>query len=80
MHQQKRLTDDVRRRTDYLVNHIKYADESNALPTPESVATTPKTISQADDEDMEAMSRANDSPLTINVLEDEYWELFSVLC
>lgn len=80
LHQQKRLTDDVRRRTDYLVNHVKYADESNALPTPESVATTPKTISHADDEGMEAVSRASDAPLKINVLEDEYWELFSVLC
>ena len=80
LHQQKRLTDDVRRRTDYLVNHIRYADESNALPTPESVGTTPKTIPHADDEGMETKSRASDAPLKINVLEDEYWELFSVLC
>ncbi len=80
LHQQKRLTDDVRRRTDYLVNCAKYADETNALPTPESIANTLKTIPKVEDEGMEAMSRTKDAPLKINVLEDEYWGLFSVLC
>ena len=80
LHQQKRLTDDVRRRTHYLVTCVKYADETNALPTPESIANTLKTIPEVEDEGMEAMSRTNDAPLKINVLEDEYWGLFSVLC
>ncbi len=77
LRQQKTLTDDVRRRTDHLVNHVKYADETNALPTIESVATTAQTVPQAEDD---PMSRASDPPLKINVLQDQYWELSAVLC
>ena len=77
LRQHKTLTDDVRRRTDYLVNRVKYADETNALPTIESVATTSLTLPQADDD---PMSRSSDPPLKINVLQDGYWELSSVLC
>ncbi len=79
LRQQKNLTDDVRRRTDYLIKNVSYSDETNSLPAPESVATVPQSFPTAGEESL--MDQRNDAPpLEINVLLDEYWDIPSVLC
>ena len=77
LRQQTQLADEVRCRTDYLVNHIEYRNETDALPTTASVATiSPTTLDGGE----ESTRRASDAPVAINVLLDEYWDLFANLC
>ena len=77
LRQQTGLAADVRRRTDFLGSHVQYRNETDSLPTTESVATTERNLPQAGGE---PALRSNDKPLRINVLLDEYWDIFAVLC
>jgi hypothetical protein len=77
MRQQATLADEVRRRTDYLVGQAQYRNETDAVPTAESVATIPLRLP---DEGDEPARRTTDTPLGINVLLEEYWDLFASLC
>ncbi len=77
LRQQTGLADDVRRRTDFLGSHVQYRNETDSLPTTESVAITERNLPQAGGE---PARRSNDKPLRINVLLDEYWDIFAVLC
>ncbi len=79
LRQQTSLTDDVRRRTDYLVKQVQYGNESNSLPMADSVATTPRNIPEAGNEAVDLVSVAP-LQLQINVLTDEFWDISSVLC
>lgn len=77
LRQEANLADEVRRRTDYLVGQALYQNETDAVPTGESVANIlPKLPDPGD----EPARRATDAPLPINVLLDEYWDLFASLC
>ena len=77
LRQQTNLADEVRRRTDYLVNHVTFRDETDSMPTTASVAVTPLEVPQPGETDE---SGAREAPLRINVLLEEYWDLFTVLC
>jgi len=77
LRQQTSLADDVRRRTDYLGSHVEYRNETDSLPTTESVATTGQGSPPAGGE---PARRSDDGPLQINVLLDEYWDIYAVLC
>ena len=77
LRQQTNLADQVRRRTDYLVNHVTFRDETDSMPTTASVAVTPLEVPQTGENDDRGSIEA---PLRINVLLEEYWDLFSVLC
>ena len=77
LRQQTDLADEVRRRTDYLVGHVQYRNETDALPTTDSVATIAVQMSETGGE---PARRATDAPLPVNVLLDEYWDLFASLC
>lgn len=77
LRQQPDLADEVRRRTDFLVTHIEYRNETDSLPTTESVATAPLRFPEEADL---PNRRSSDAPLNINVLLEEYWDIFSVLC
>jgi hypothetical protein len=78
LRQQADLAGEVRRRTDVLGGQVQYRNETDSLPTTESVATTARA-SQAQTAG-ESEQRSNDAPLQINVLLDEYWDIFAVLC
>lgn len=75
--QQKGLADDVRRRTDLLGSRVQYRNETDSLPTTESVSITERSSPQAENE---SAQRSSNEPLRINVLLDEYWDIFAVLC
>jgi len=77
LRQQTSLADDVRRRTDLLGNHVQYRNETDSLPTTESVAITERSSPQAGNE---PERRSGNEPLRINVLLDEYWDIVAVLC
>ncbi len=77
LRQQTGLADDVRRRTDFLVNSVTFRDETDSLPTTASVAVTPVEIPQSGEQQDRA---STEEPLKINVLLEEYWDLYSVLC
>jgi hypothetical protein len=75
---QKTLADSVKRRADQLLAQAKYRNETDSVPMVECAALIHRTLgprSEADD----LMRRASDAPLRINVLADDYWDLFAVL-
>ena len=76
LRQQTGLADDVRRRTDLLGSHVQYRNETDSLPTTESVATTERSPQAGN----ETSQRSSNETLRINVLLDEYWDIFAVLC
>ena len=78
LRQQTDLAAEVRRRTDYLGSHVQYRNETDSLPTTESVATLAQKPSEAEGDEPERGS--SNAPLRINVLLDEYWDIFAVLC
>lgn len=73
----KALADSVKRRSDYLINEVKYRNDTDSVPRPESVERIRVAL---DNGGAGAPARrTSDAPLAINVLEQDYWELFSVL-
>ncbi|HUF72532.1 MAG TPA: hypothetical protein VMR74_06510 [Gammaproteobacteria bacterium] len=69
----KRLADHVKRRTDLLVNKVKYRHETDAAPMQAGLAEI--VISP----DREMQGQLYDPPLRANVLEDDFWDLSQVL-
>ena len=76
LRQQTGLADDVRLRTDFLGRQVQYRNETDSLPTTESVATTERSPQVGN----EPSQRSSNETLRINVLLDEYWDIFAVLC
>jgi hypothetical protein len=76
LRQQKTLADQVKRRTDYLLGEMKYRNETDSVPTIESAELIQRTIGE---QPVDLSRRSSDAPLRINVLADDYWELFSVV-
>jgi hypothetical protein len=76
LRQQTGLADDVRLRTDFLGRQVQYRNETDSLPTTESVATTERSPQAGN----EPSQRSSNETLRINVLLDEYWDIFAVLC
>ena len=73
----KGLADKVKRRTDYLVNEMRYRNDTDAAPMNDSVRSI--KVSFEPETAGGAMRRTSDAPLQINVLEEDYWDLYSIL-
>jgi hypothetical protein len=74
LRQSKNLADQVKRRTDRLFNHLVYGNETDSVPRldcVESIAADTGPDGQA--------RRTSDAPLRINVLADDYWDMFTIL-
>jgi hypothetical protein len=80
--QQKTLADQVKKRTDQLLADMKYRNETDSVPTIDSVQLVSRDIVQpqaSSGDVIELSRRASDAPLRINVLADDYWDLLAVL-
>jgi hypothetical protein len=77
--QQKTFADQVKRRTDALLGEVKYKNETDSVPTTDSL----QLISRAPGGQAKAIDlaprRESDAPLRINVLADDYWDLLTSL-
>ena len=73
----KTLADQVKKRTDFLINEIKYRNETDSIPNPDCVAQI--RVSFQVDAAGELLRRVGDAPLQVNVLENDYWDLYSIM-
>lgn len=79
LRQQKTFADQVKRRTDILLGEVKYKNETDTVPTIDSLQLISRTPgAQAKDVDL-TPRRASDAPLRINVLADDYWDLLTAM-
>ena len=76
--QQKTLADHVKKRTDQLLTEVKYRNDTDSVPTVESVQLVSR-VAAGQANDAELARRVSDAPLRINVLADDYWDLLDVL-
>jgi hypothetical protein len=77
LRQQKDLSELVKRRADFLLaTSIKYRNETDSVPMMESIETITPRISK---DERSPTRRASDAPLRINILADDYWDIFNVL-
>ncbi len=76
--QQKSLADNVKRRADLLLTEVKYRSDTDSVPTVESVQLIVRNPGVHANE-AEMSRRVSDTPLRINVLADDYWDLLAVL-
>lgn len=78
LRQQKAIADHVKKRADQLLTEVKYRNETDSVPTVESIQQISRTPGgQGGDNDL--ARRTTDAPLRINVLADDYWDLLNVL-
>jgi hypothetical protein len=77
--QQRSLADEVKKRTDLLMSELKYRNETDTVPTAESVQLIYRALGGSPTSDGDLLRRASDAPLRVNVLADDYWDLVSVL-
>jgi uncharacterized coiled-coil DUF342 family protein len=76
--QQKTLADQVKRRTDLLLTEVKYRNETDSVPSLDSVQTVARSpAAQANELDL--ARRSMDAPLRVNVIADDYWDLLAVM-
>jgi hypothetical protein len=72
------LADCVKARTDYLVNNVSYRHDTDTVPRAECVVEVQRSV-----ELLVANGgptrRTTDIPLPVNVLADEYWDLYPKL-
>jgi hypothetical protein len=74
---QKDLSEQVKRRADFLrATQINYRNDADSVPMMESVESIVPKLDKAKDK---PSRRTSDAPLRVNVLADDYWEIFSVL-
>jgi hypothetical protein len=69
LNRDRTLADQVKTRADMLINQLKYRHDSDATPMREGlseVVLSPKVVAQG---------RTGHSPLRVNVLEDDFWDL-----
>jgi hypothetical protein len=76
--QQKTLADQVKRRTDLLLTEVKYRNDTDSVPSVESVQLVSRNPG-AHVSEMDLSRRTSDAPLRINVLADDYWDLMAVM-
>jgi hypothetical protein len=76
--QQKTLADQVKKRADQLLSDAKYRNDTDSVPMVECTPVISRgPTPQPNDNDLSR--RSTDAPLRLNVLVDDYWDLFSVL-
>ena len=74
LRQDKSLPDYVKQRSDRLISEVKYSNDTDAVPRADCVQSILPTTGP------EGLARrASDAPLQINVLADDYWDLFTIL-
>lgn len=73
----KTLADQVKKRTDALIADMKYRNDTDSVPRPDCVEEI--KMSFGPDSGNSLMRRATDAPLRINVVDDNYWDIFAVL-
>jgi hypothetical protein len=76
--QQKTLADQVKKRADQLLAEVKYRNDTDSVPTVECAEYISRVLGPSSPE-QDLTRRSSDAPLRINVLADDYWDLFSVL-
>ena len=76
LRQQKDLAGQVKRRADRLLTQLKYQKDTDAVPGLDSINAIPPTLGRPDGD---PLRRTSDAPLRVNVLRDEYWDIFEVL-
>jgi len=76
--QQKTFADQVKRRTDLLLVEVKYRNETDSVPSVESVQLINRTPA-AQATELDLARRSSDAPLRVNVVADDYWDLLSVM-
>ncbi|MBN1237232.1 MAG: hypothetical protein JXB36_01960 [Gammaproteobacteria bacterium] len=74
--QQQNVADRVRRRTEHLMQEMRYRNETDAVPLAECVETIDVVLPSKDGD---PARRASDAPLRLNVLNEDFWELLAVL-
>jgi hypothetical protein len=74
----KNLADAVKRRTDGLINKLKYRHDTDTVPHTECVAEIQRGTEQAV-ADGSLQRRVTDAPLHLNVLAEDFWDLFASL-
>lgn len=74
LRQSKSLADQVKRRTDMLITEMAYNNDTDAIPRPDCVESIPPSASTDG-----LTRRVTDAPLRINVLADDYWDLYTIL-
>lgn len=77
---QRTLADDVKRRADFLLGELTYRNDTDSVPTIDSVQVILRDMQAAvGNSDVSLSRRSSDAPVPINVIADDYWELLSVL-
>jgi hypothetical protein len=77
--QQKTFADQVKRRTDLLLTEVKYRNETDSVPSVESLQLISRTPGAAQVSELDMTRRTSDAPLRINVVADDYWDLLAVM-
>lgn len=72
----KTLADYVKKRTDVLIADMKYRNDTDSVPRPDCVEEIKMSLGV---DSGNPMRRATDAPLRINVLDENYWDIFAVL-
>lgn len=74
---QKNLSEQVKRRADFLrATQVKYRNDADSVPMMESLESI---VPRLDKEPRSLSRRSSDAPLRVNVLADDYWDVFSIL-
>ena len=76
--QQKTFADQVKRRTDLLLAEVKYRNDTDSVPSVESLQMISRTPGGQVNE-LEMARRTSDAPLRLNVVADDYWDLLAVM-
>ncbi len=72
---QKDLAEQVKARAAMIGPHLRYRNDSDSVPAPDGVADIAMYVRTPD-----APSRRDaDAPIRVNVLEQEYWDIYSIL-
>jgi chromosome segregation ATPase len=72
----KNIAEVVKKRTDRLIVDMRYRHETDATP---DWSVVDRILVTLGGDDKHALRRTSDAPLSVNVLEDNYWDLKSVL-
>jgi hypothetical protein len=76
--QQKTFADQVKRRTDLLLTEVKYRNETDSVPSVESLQLISRAPG-AQISELDMARRTSDAPLRVNVVADDYWDLLAVM-
>jgi hypothetical protein len=75
LRQDRTLADQVKRRTDRLINELSYAKETDSVPRHGSVDEINPVVGA----EQGPARRVSDAPLRVNVLAEDYWDVYSIL-